>query len=398
MPKRRILQVFNRYLFMGGEEKSVDRIYGHLSGEHEMARCFFDSREWTEPGAPGKLGQLRRTFYNRDSAARLERAIKDFRPDALLFHNIYPVGSPSLLHQAQTMGVPVLQFVHNFRPFSVGGTLHVKGQMTPESLRGHYAREVRLGAWQGSVLKSAVFALVLKRLHRSGWLAAVRAWICISEFIRDRFIETGLDPAMVHALRHSWDAMPEAPAPSDGGYHLFLGRLVEQKGVSTLLEAWRLLEAKLGDRTPELRIGGEGPLEGMVAEAAARSSKVRYLGLVAGAAKHEAIAGCRTMLAPSTWWEPLGLVTYEAYDFAKPVLAAASGGLTETIVRGETGLLHEPGSAEGLMKDVCRIESMTPEARAAMGRAGRAWLLANTDRADWLRRFDDVLEGVLRLR
>ncbi len=47
------------------------------------------------------------------------------------------------------------------------------------------------------------------------------------------------------------------------------------------------------------------------------------------------------MLAPSVWWEPLGLVTYEAYDYGKPMLAARSGGLSETVVAGLTGFLHE---------------------------------------------------------
>lgn len=398
MAYRRILQVFNRYLFMGGEEKSVDRIHAHLSERHEMARCFFDSREWTGFGAPGNLGQLRRTFYNQDSRKRFVEAVTTFKPDAVLFHNIYPVGSPSLFHAALELKVPVIHYIHNFRPFSVGGTLYVNGQLTPESLHGHYGREVRGGAWQGSVLKSAIFAMLLKRLHRSGWLRSVKAWVCISEFIRDRFIEAGLEPSTVHALRHSWDAMPELPETSDGGYHLFLGRLVEQKGISTVLEAWQQLEAKLGEQTPELRIGGEGPLEGLVREAAQRTSKIRYLGLVEGAAKRETLANCRTMLAPSAWWEPLGLVTYEAYDYAKPVLAAASGGLSETVVQGATGLLHQPGNAGALMNDVLKIEEMSGAQRTAMGQSGRAWLLSNTRKEDWLRRFDEILDGVLLRR
>ena len=396
MARRRILQVFNRYLFMGGEEKSVDRIYDHLGREHEMARCFYDSREWTGAGAPSKLSQLRRTFYNAESRARFEKAVADFKPDVALFHNIYPVGSPSLYHAALQLDVPVIQYVHNFRPFSVGGTLHVNGQLTPESLTGNYWREIKGGAWQGSVLKSAIFALLLKRLHRSGWLRSIKAWVCISDFIRDRFIEAGLEPSEVYSLRHSWDAMPQPPPARDDGYHLFLGRLVEQKGIRTLLEAWDKLESRPGSSTPKLRIAGEGPLEGMVRDAAARSANITYMGVIDGAKKQDEITNCRTMLAPSTWWEPLGLVAYEAYDSAKPMLAASSGGLSETVVQGVTGLLHPPGNAESLARDVMSIESMTADQCAAIGDAGRSWLLKNTRPQDWLQRFDSILDCVVR--
>jgi hypothetical protein len=45
-----------------------------------MERCFFESRDWTGKGAPGKLTQLRRTWYNRDSRAKFEKVCEAFRP------------------------------------------------------------------------------------------------------------------------------------------------------------------------------------------------------------------------------------------------------------------------------------------------------------------------------
>lgn len=389
----RILQVFNRYLFMGGEEKSVDRIYNHLGQEHEMARCFFESRDWTGPKGPGKLGQLRRTFYNPDSREQFEQACDSFRPDVVLFHNAFPVGSPSVYHAAQLRRLPIIHYIHNFRPFSVGGTLYHKGQFLEEALRGDYRREVKTGAWQGSKLKSAVMAMVLRRLHRSGWLENVKAWVCISEFLREKLISgAGLPANTVHALRHSWDAMPEAPAPEDAGYYLFLARLVEAKGVETLLSAWKLLEKECGEATPELWIGGEGPLQGLVEAAAGQSRKIRFLGLVQGEQKQEVIRRCRAMLAPSVWWEPLGLVTYEAYDFAKPMLAARSGGLIETVVDGETGLLYEPGSSQALCQAVSVMEKMPGVQRVAMGQKGREWLLKWTDVPTWKQRMSKIVQ------
>ena len=66
-------------------------------------------------------------------------------------------------------------------------------------------------------------------------------------------------------------------------------------------------------------------------------------------------------------------VLNEAYDYAKPMLAAASGGLSETVLDGQTGFLHEPGGAGGLARDVQAMEMMSAEERRTMGALGRQW-------------------------
>ena len=142
---------------------------------------------------------------------------------------------------------------------------------------------------------------------------------------------------------------------------------------------------------PKLVIGGAGPLENVVRQAAKENPLIEYRGLLSGEMKTEAIRSCRAMLAPSLWWEPLGLVTYEAYDYFKPMLAARSGGLTETVIDGETGLLHEPGNAEELAQQVMAV-SESPDRAIEMGRAGRRWLLANTSIAAWQERFCGIVE------
>lgn len=395
MTRRRILEVFNRYAFMGGEEKIAGQIHRHLAQDHEVASCGFDSREWMGDGTPGKLGQAARLFYNRESRARFDRACAAFLPDVALFHNVFPVGSPALYHAAKAGGIPVVQMVHNFRPFSVGGSLYVNGRFTPESLAGNFWPEVRLRAWQGSLLKSLLMALALKRLHRSGWLAQVRVWVCISDFMKEKFRLAGIDESRLVTLKHAWEPMAEVPHGADDGAYLFLGRLVPEKGVEVLLTAWERLQQKMGGSTPMLWIGGEGPLEERVKLAEQRNGKVRHLGLLHGEEKAGRLRRCRALVVPSVWWEPLGLVTYEAYDYGKPVLAAASGGLAETVQEGLTGLLHCPGEAEALAASVLKLEGLDAGQRQHMGMAGRAWLLKNADVTAWKRAFDAILTKAL---
>lgn len=389
-----LLQVFNRYLHAGGEEKSVDRIYQHVSQRHDVARCLFDSADWKKPGAPSVAGQAARLFYNAASRAQFESALDQHQAKAALFHNLYPVASPSLYRAALKRGLPVMQYLHNYRPFCVSGTVYARGEILAEAMHGDWWREVKFASWQDSVVKSALFAVMLKLLHASGWLRSVKAWIALSDFMRDRIIESGVPASQVHSLRHSWDAMPEAPPHRDAGHYLFLGRLVEPKGIAPLLAAWEQLHQDLGPQTPMLHIAGEGPLEPLVRQHAASNPSVQYLGMISGAAKHEALASCRALLVPSVWWEPMGLVVYEAYDFAKPVLAARSGGITEAVQPGVTGLLHKPGQIDSLVSDVLRMESMDAAQRREMGHRGREWLLRETKVSDWQDKFDAILRTI----
>lgn len=392
----RIVQVFNRYLSPGGEQQSVDRIYRHLSSGHEVARCEFDSAAWKAEEAPGAVGQARRLFYNPESRAKFEAAVAAAQAEVALFHNVYPVGSPALYHAALKRKLPVVQFLHNFRPFSVGGTLYVNDRLCPDSLMGWPLAEVRGGVWQGSVVKSALFALMLKMLHASGWLKSVKAWVAISDFMRQRLVQAGaVAPERIHALRHAWDAMPHAPEIEDAGYYLFLGRLVPEKGVVSLLDAWDQLRAKLGPKTPLLHIAGSGPLDAQVHQRLRSNPYIGHLGQIGGDTKREALRRCRAVLVPSTWWEPLGLVVYEGYDNAKPVIAARSGGLSETVFPDVTGLQHEPGDVASLVTSILALESMTHDARVTMGQAGRQWLLNEASPQEWQRRFEAILASAM---
>jgi glycosyltransferase involved in cell wall biosynthesis len=116
---------------------------------------------------------------------------------------------------------------------------------------------------------------------------------------------------------------------------------------------------------------------------------VHFAGSITGAYKEEALRNAKAVIVPSTWWEPLGLVVYEAYDFSRPVLAARSGGLAETVAHGETGFVHEPGNAAELAAHVLELES-DANSRQRMGAAGREWLLCNAGEADWRERFMEI--------
>jgi glycosyltransferase involved in cell wall biosynthesis len=250
-------------------------------------------------------------------------------------------------------------------------------------------------AWEGSYAKTGLLAYYLRRFQKQGRLDSVTRWIAVSDFMRSKFIDAGIPAKRIFTLRHCWQPVAPIRPVLEGDYYLFLGRLVNEKGLQTLLEAWTLLEDELGPRCPRLIIGGTGPEEARVRGIALASRRITCAGFVASDEKAELLAHCRGVIVPSIWWEPLGLIVYEAYDHQRPVLAAMAGGLIETVQHGKTGYLHEPGAAECLANDVERMEAIGRDGRAAMGIAARQWLELSASPAVWRKELHRLLSEII---
>ncbi len=392
----RILEVFNRYREYGGEDLAVDQIHRHLSPEADTEQAQFRSADWMGPGAPPVWQQALYMWRNPEAMERLRELNDSFRPDAWLVHNVFPVASASVFREAGKLGVPLIFMLHNYRPFALSGWCD--GPVDLSRRRWNFLHESIRGAWQGSRLKSAWLSLVMESAHALGWFKNVSAWVAISNFMAAELRKAGVPPEKIHVLRHAWEPQHQSAASEDRGYYLFMGRLTEEKGLSTLLAAWQILEEKMGAAAPGLVIAGEGPLKPLVLEAAESSKTIGYAGFVRSHEKHALIRRCRAMVVPSVWGEPLGLVTYEAYEAGKPVLAARSGGLAETVLNGQTGILHPAGDAEELAAHVRVLERMPYAERAAMGRAGRDWLEDRASPERWRAQFASILSSATRCR
>ena len=154
---------------------------------------------------------------------------------------------------------------------------------------------------------------------------------------------------------------------------LYSGRLVHEKGVDVLLDAWPLVRPLAGAREPTLVLAGDGPL----GERAARTPGVRALGPVQRTALPVAYAAAELSVLPSVptalFREPWGLVCNESMHQGTPVLAttavgAAAGGLVRN---GETGLVVAPGDPGALADAITRLLD-DAALRRRLGEAGRA--------------------------
>lgn len=385
-----ILQIFNRYLERGGEEISVDKVAEIMNGRCKFAECIFDSAEWKGAGAPPALKQLLRMFNNPVAVQRLRQQQEKYHYQTWLVHNIYPVGSPAVYEEALRQRIPIVQFIHNFRPFSITGYLDHAQALAARHWLGIYFRQIAEGAWQKSRLKTFALGCVLSSVHFRNQLRAVKAWVAISDFMRTTFIDAGVPAEKIFRLYWPRDLVNVEANFGEQDYYLFLGRLIEDKGIKVLIECWNILYQRLGKATPRLLVAGGGPMEEWVKNAASANPRVQYCGFVQGAEKHRLVSGCRAMVQPSIWAEPLSLVIYDAFDYGKPVLAAASGGMPE-LVGESNGLIHQRGNASQLASQVEQLERLGDAVRRDMGQSGRKWLVANTSVDAWVTRLFQIV-------
>lgn len=148
-------------------------------------------------------------------------------------------------------------------------------------------------------------------------------------------------------------------APRNGG--LFVGRLVAESGLGTLLEALDLFPGARVD------VIGAGPEETRLAAHA----HVRLLGRVSPAEVQERMRCAAYLVLPSLSYEALPRPLIEAYANALPVIASRLGTLAELVEPGRNGLLFEPGSGRDLARRLAWAEAF-PEKMRQMGECARA--------------------------
>lgn len=394
----KILQIFNRYAYVGGEEFAVEQISKELAANHDFRTITFDSQEWA---ANKDLGSRIRQFismaWNPGAIELVRKEMQDFQPDVILLHNIMPVGSAALYMFLADSGVPVVQFIHNFRPFSVNGYCWGNGKLLPQGLKRNYIPEIIAGSWQNSRFKTGWYALLIWLLHRLGVYEKIDGWIAISQFMKKSFIEGGIEEEKIAVISHSWqpqctaDDLAKSSTTESDPEFLFLGRLTEEKGILVLLDAWDAFEKT--SMTGRLTIAGDGPLADEINRRCRKLNRASFVGFKEGPEKSKLLKRCAALVVPSIWWEPLGLVLYEAYDHGKPVIAARSGGIVDHVTDGVTGWLHDPGNAKMLADQMLEAAS-APETRIKMGTNGRK-LLLNRSAGVWIDEFDEFVGRIV---
>ena len=301
------------------------------------------SRSW--PGKAALAGML--AF----GAAAVRREVASFAPDVVHAHWWFPSG---LMTAAAMPAAPLVTTMHG--------------------------SDVRLA--RSSALAAPLLRLVL---GRSAAVTAVSSWLAAEAGVMAPGLDAWVEPMPVDTtlFKPAWAHEPARFA--------FVGRLNTQKGIAILLEA--LARSTSGASLDVIGDGDRAPVDALVSR----------LGLTGRVALHGALAQERVVpfyqtatatIIPSEE-EGLGLVAVESQLCETPVIAFRSGGITDVVVDGETGVLTPPGDVAALAAALDGIVRDTDRA-ASLGRAGRLAAVARFAPAAVAARYRAIYERAVQ--
>jgi len=340
----RVLIAHNFYQQPGGEDQ-VFRAERDLLREFGHEVSTFEVHNDDVPGM-GRLALVAATVWNRPLHARLREAVRAFRPDVVHFHNTFPLLSPAAYYAAKAEGAAVVQTLHNFRLLCPGALLS-RGGLPCESCVGRTFAwpGVARGCYRGSRAATGVTAAAVG-LHRLAgtWAKAVDAYIALTPFAREKFLAGGL-PAERIVVKPNFVHPDPGSRGGAGGYVAFVGRLSEEKGIDTLLQAW----VAQGASAVPLKIVGDGPLADAVSAAAATTGRIQWLGRRSADEVAGIMGGAAAVVFPSKCYETFGRVAIEAFAVGTPVVASAHGAMADVVGSdNRLGRLFRPGDGTDL--------------------------------------------------
>jgi glycosyltransferase involved in cell wall biosynthesis len=352
----KILLIHNFYRFRGGEDRYV-RILEEIlfRNGHQVIHFFSDSRSIKQFNFLQKCLIPLKLINSPAANKELEKLIQQEKPHLAVAHNLVPLLSLSLLKVLKRNNIPILKRLENYKFLCLNG-LFLRNNFTVCEVcrRGNFIPGIIHRCYQKSFFSSmgiAISEFIHRKLKTVNKTADL--FLASSDFVKSKFVEAGFPGEKIAVHPNFLDFEPEESVRQPENYAIYIGRLSKEKGLVTLLKAFKEL--------PDLplKILGEGPLMDELKEFTRlhRMIHVKFEGFIDGQAKLEILKKALFLVFPSECYESFGYSIIESYACGVPVVASDIGGARELVRDGDNGFLFKVGSPEDLQEKISTMLS-----------------------------------------
>lgn len=308
-------------------------------------RYFVNDIDYFDLSPIHKVIKIPRYLFSGEAKDKIKKLLEIEKPDIAHIHLYKGILTPSILYALKKNNVPIVISLHDY------------GLLCPHTIFLNGKKEI----CEKCLTTNNFLHCIINRCNRDQFtLSTVTAIeyffhkkIFPYEYYFDKLIAVSKFGMKIHArksefkekLVHLYNFYPELnftiPNSKKGEYFLYYGRLSYEKGIITLLKAWRLMS-----KSQKLRIVGEGRMMQEILSYIKENDlhNVEVMGFKEGTELEQLIKNASFILVPSEWYENNPLTIIEAYSNGKPVIASKVGGIPEIIIENETGYIFEMGN------------------------------------------------------
>lgn len=339
----KILQLHNNYQVRGGEDSVVNTEFELLSQRHIVHQLIFENSN-------SGIKQAFNLFFNPFAINKLQKTLKEFKPDLVHIHNLFYTASPHLINIIKDASIPIVYTLHNYRWICSAAILTRNGAICTKCLDqkalwpGVFHKCFRNSFWGSALLNASIYYHkkigTLQRIDKVLTLTNFHKKIILTNIVELNGIQLTVKPNFIK------NSIEQNDLPKSG--FIFVGRLSNEKGIEVLLQAISFLPSNL-----KVQIIGEGPLEAIIDH-----SQVVYLGKKS---KEEILAlmkSCKAIILPSICYEGLPMTIIEAFSVGTPVICSNNENLASIVTHGYNGVLFEQGNPQALADAINNFDDL----------------------------------------
>lgn len=304
------------------------------------------------------MKKLARPFGSKEVKRNFKELLDAFQPDIVHANIIHTHLSPIVMEIAKARGIRTVWTMHEYKLLCPRYVCLRDGKVCELCFKhgGHRRWRdllhcIRHKCMKGSVAYSFIGYLEALCWHPYRLQSITDAFVCPTRFMAEKMIQGGFPASKIHVLLHYVDAEKcKGPICDKDDYCCYFGRLSEEKGLSTLIDA--------ANSIPEhkLVIVGDGPMRDELQRKA--NKNITFVGALAWDRLKQIVSKARFTVVPSEWYEVGPLTAVESLCLGTPVLGARIGNIPSLIDEPHTGLTFESGYVNDLQSKIRQMFDM----------------------------------------
>ena len=300
-----------------------------------------------------------RKLYSFEAKRNLSRLIKIIRPDIAHIH-LYKGGlTASILPVLKRNQIPTILTLHDFSLLCPRNIfLDGNDNICEKCLTSHTINCVINRCNRKNIFYSTISFIeyeINNKVFRPETYFDKIISVCKFNFEKHQ-VKVNLRGKLAQIYNFSPQIRTSIPNHIKGEYFLFYGRLSKEKGIITLIDAWKKLNGQF-----RLKIVGEGNLTAEVYQKIQTGNigNIDLVGYKSGGELKHLIMNASFIIIPSECNENNPMTIIEGYSLGKPVIGSNVGGIPEIIIDGKTGFLFEMRHIDDLVSKVKYANSIS---------------------------------------